>query len=350
MARALQDAGAEVFVAAPALPEGVPGVVAPHPYPEPAAGAEGPAASAAFDPRQVARDLLLWPDPDARWSLRAAEAARRSVPFRPDWIVTTAPPESVHRAGLRLRSALGGRWLADVRDTWFLNPRTPGRLRPLRRAGERLWARRLLRAADAITAVDETVAAEARALSGGRPATVLPQLRAPLVEGAPLEPADAVHVVFTGQISIGDPGRSVRDMLAPFEAARARRPSLILHVAGHLTGGERAALAASPAAAAIRFHGALPLDRVLALQSGADVLLVQGSDGSTAVPGKLAEYRATGAPIVAVGAGPWRSLAGLPDQDPVEALAAARKRTGPRPDPGPDPAAAAFLELLGRGG
>ncbi|MBY0422923.1 MAG: hypothetical protein K2Q06_11515, partial [Parvularculaceae bacterium] len=116
LARALRSRGCEVFVVAPSLPDGEPGRVVPHPNRD--AGTAPPAPPGW---RDHARDWLLWPDPDIRWSRRAAAAAL-AADFAPDWVWTTAPPESIHIGGLLMKRSRGARWLADVRDHWLDRP------------------------------------------------------------------------------------------------------------------------------------------------------------------------------------------------------------------------------------
>ncbi len=345
MARALIRSGARVFVCAPNVPSDIPGVVMPHHHPEPAASVTpGELSLARWGIRDWGRELLRWPDPDIGWARAAGRRAAESVPFKPDWIITTSPPESLLPVGLGLKRRFGARWLADFRDTWLLDARRPERNLIWRRLGEATLARRWLKKADRLCAVDNVVATEIGRLSGGRDVVVVPQLVPPPGRRRALEPIDATHIAYTGQISIGDHRRSVDDLIRVFTAARERNPSLVLHICGHLTSREAERLQATEA---VRLHGALPLQAVLDLQASADALIVHGSDGSTAVPGKLAEYRATAAPIVAIGSGPWLCNAGLTAQDPVAALAAVSGRAPPPPLPGSDPAAAALLELLG---
>jgi len=51
------------------------------------------------------------------WS-RAAVRAALELDWRPDWIVSSSPPESSHLAAKKLSAALGCRWAADFRDPW----------------------------------------------------------------------------------------------------------------------------------------------------------------------------------------------------------------------------------------
>lgn len=347
MARALADAGAEVFVASHAPLGEFAGVQVPHVHPEPGDDVNPLGLQLwRWGPRRWARELLRWPDPDARWSGELAEAAAAALPWTPDWIVTSSPPESLLVAGHALKRRYGCRWLADFRDCWLDPPRRAERRLFWRQIGERMQGKALLAAADRITAVDPTVAAEIARISG-RKVEVVPQLTPARVVGEPL-PEDGVHVVYTGQFTLGDPGRRPETLLSVFERARERNPDLVLHVAGHLTQDERAAMKRTPSADRVLFYGALPLRPTLELQAAADGLVVQSSEGGWAVPGKLFEYRAAGAPVIAIGAGPWRARAGLGEAgDPVAEMAALKPRRGGAASPSaPDLAREVFLDML----
>lgn len=343
MAQALKSAGADVFVVSLAEPTTLPGVVVPHRQPEPPADVEVLGRPIwRWDWRRWARELMRWPDPDAAWCREAARIAAAEVPFVPDWIVTSSPPESLLLTGSILKHRFGARWLADFRDCWLSPPRRPERRMLFRRLGERLQARQLLARPDVVTAVDAVVASEVAALGAIAP-IIVPQLMPQRMAGKPLSPADRIHVVYTGQFSISDSGRSIRQLLEPFEAACRLNSRLFLHIAGHLTVSERQALRQSPAAEAIKFHGALPFDRILKIQSAADGLVVVSSEGGWAVPGKLCEYWVTGVPIVAIGNGPWRASAGIPESsDPISELAALSK-ANKLPEPPKDVGRQLFL-------
>lgn len=349
MAQALADAGAHVFVASHAPVGQFDGLQYAHYHPEPGDDVNPLGLNLwRWGPRRWARELFRWPDPDARWSRELGDATEAALPFRPDWIITSSPPESLLLVGRRLKRKYGCKWLADFRDCWLEPPRRPERRLFWRRLGERLQARALLAHADRITAVDATVAAEISGLAGAS-VEILPQLAPERRMGLPLLPREAVHVVYTGQFTIGDPERDVQSLLDVFESARLRNPRLALHIAGHLTRAERLALKTTPSADSVAFYGALPLQAVLTLQSAADGLIVQSSEGGWAVPGKLFEYRVAGAPIVAIGGGIWRERAGLTvEGDPIAELADLR----PRGDLDearelPDGAQDQFLSILG---
>lgn len=341
LATALRREGVSVSVVAPTLPDGEPGVSVPHPHRDPS---PGPAAAPGW--RDLARELLLWPDPDIRWARRAARAAA-TLPT-PDWILTTSPPESLHAAGLWLKRRTQARWAADFRDHWLVRPHRQERMRWWRQAGERVVAQSILPHADLALAVDPVIAAELRGL-GARSVQVLAHAAEPAPAPAVL-PSDTINLVHTGAIALSDPECRIEDMLAPFAAARTRNPALRLHLVGRLTDRERACIAQSPAAAAIVEHGVVSLNEARALQAGADALIFVASTKMHVPPSKIVEYLTCEAPIVACGEGPWRADPRVPAGDPVEALAALRKGARAPPDrprpPTPQEAAQRLLALM----
>ncbi len=314
LAQALRATGAEVRVCAPSLPEGEPGWAVPHPNRDPPTAA-GPAR---FSVRALARDLLLWPDPDIRWSTRAAEIVL-SDGWRPDWVISTSPPESIHVAGEWIARRTNAKWAADFRDLWLESPHRRERLRLHRRIGEKMLARRLLPKADLVTAVDPVVAAEATRL-GARNVHVLAHFSAD-TRLAPADlPKDTLNIVHAGSIALSDPEASISDMLQPFEAAWTRNPQLRLHLAGRLTDAEQARAKASSAASAIQLWGVLPLDGALSVMAAADALIFVASAKMHVPPSKIADYLTFDVPIIACGDGPWRSDPRVPASDPVQTM------------------------------
>ena len=165
----------------PGRHDGAPGAV-PRALPGGLAG--GPAGGG---PRRCARSGvrtailgrgLLLPDPEVAWMPAATRAARRIVEERGiDVVLTTSPPASVHLVGSALRRRGDVRWVADLRDSWLANPHRRYEKRSVRakRSVEERLARRILRRVDAVAAVTQFIADEARALvPAGTPLRVVP--------------------------------------------------------------------------------------------------------------------------------------------------------------------------------
>ncbi len=77
-------------------------------------------------PKSFKQRLSLWirancfvPDPRVGWVRPSVKRLRKYLKEHPvDAIVTTGPPHSVHRIGLRLHRELGIPWVPDFRDPW----------------------------------------------------------------------------------------------------------------------------------------------------------------------------------------------------------------------------------------
>lgn len=325
IAGGLRARGYRVAVASPFAPEGEPDWIR---TPHPAAERGQAAASGGEDRREPgwktwARRMVRWPDNEIGWAGHAVRAVMASG-LRPDWVLTTSPPESAHAAGERLGRALGARWMLEMRDSWIEEPLRPELAqRGLRQKLERGMAQRWLAAASARIAVSDALAAEMQRLA--------PEATSPLsVIGHFADPPPAPfrfegpgpHFLHAGSFTLSHGGRRLADLLSAFGAVRGGLPGARLHLAGRLTALERAELALSPLAEAVMVRGEVPYTVSRSMQAGADGLIVfqQGID---ALPGKLGEYLEGTAPILTVGEGAWKArLAGIPHW-PLEQAATA---------------------------
>jgi glycosyltransferase involved in cell wall biosynthesis len=326
-ARNLMALGCEVFVVAPDKLGDVPGIAVPHPHRDPPIS--GAPAKRAL--RDMARTWLRWPDADIAWAKRAAAATQAALPWKPDWVLTTSPPESTHFVGRALARKLGARWAADFRDPWIENALNPDR-KGLRAGVEKQLAKWLVPQADLVISVNRWIADELKRLGARKPPLVIQHFAEPPPAPRSLDP-DHAHLVYTGSFTLSHPKQDILSVLLPFEEAAKSADRLQLHLMGRLSEAEAARVQASPARAAIVVHGPQAYQDALALQAGADALLITAPPDFEGVPGKIAEYRAAGAPIIPCGEGAWIDYA---DLSRPASVAGAMIRTGKRsaaPDP-----------------
>lgn len=258
---------------------------------------------------------LIVPDPLAvAWApfaRTAALAAHRRAPF--DCVLTTSPPESVHAIGLALQRR-GVGWVADVRDAWTFEPLRhafPTRLQ--RRVDERL-ERRWLGRADGVVCVSEPAAADLRERGIAAPRVIAnawdpdsdpgPEALASI---AGLLDPERITLLYTGRF--GSYGRDPKPLVeaigivADSDPERAAR--LELAIAGPLREDELELFeGVRGGPVRISLLGSLERERSLALQRGADALLLLAQPRrSQLVNFKLFEYLAARRPILALAAG-----------------------------------------------
>jgi glycosyltransferase involved in cell wall biosynthesis len=111
---------------------------------------------------------VMLPDASVPWNVTAIPAAIRIARQEGiDVVITTSPPGSVHLVGAAVNRLLGIPWVADLRDSMVAHPHRRAES-PLVRAKERVGERvagLVAARADAIVAVSEAIADEARGLT-----------------------------------------------------------------------------------------------------------------------------------------------------------------------------------------
>lgn len=186
------------------------------------------AASAGSVPHAVPRPLsrfvrtVLFPDNMVVWSLLTAIRLRSHL-HPDDLVFTSSPPESVNLAG-RFAQVGGARWWADFADGWChqglrYEAMTPG----LRRSLERRLERYSIRRADAVSTVNDSIADWFRTLRVDREVRIFPNIIPPELEAvadpdAPRPPGSPPVLGYLGRLSLSDPLRSLRPLLALLEA------------------------------------------------------------------------------------------------------------------------------------
>jgi glycosyltransferase involved in cell wall biosynthesis len=248
----------------------------------------------------VVPDLVL-----ASWlPFALPRALKLAAEERPDWVMTTSPPESAHLIGLALQRR-GVGWVADLRDGWGFETTHPdwptGAQRKLDLALERICVQR----ADLVTAVTDPITEDLRTRLSARAVTVPngfdPEEAGQAPQGQELLSSERFSLVHTGRL--GFVGRSLEPLLEGLELLQRRRPELggrlELVLAGALSEPERRQLDGD---GTVRALGMLPRERALALQAAADcLLLVTGRDRRSEATAKLYEYLAAERPILVLG-------------------------------------------------
>ena len=251
--------------------------------------------------RLLSRRLLV-PDENVSWNVTAIPAAVRIVREHGiDVVLTTSPPSSVHFVGAAVKRATGARWVADLRDSLVAHPHRRPSVSPLaaKERGERVVARLVARSADAVVAVSDAIAEEARAFSPRGPVVTIAN-GSDFDDFAGLEyhPGDRFRITHTGSFF------GKRDP-RPFLTALA--DSGLDDVVARFVGDFRAPTAngrkGSALAARLELHPFVPRRLALELQRDSEALLLlipeAGGRGRGVLSGKVFEYLAAERPILA---------------------------------------------------
>ncbi len=292
--------------------------------------------------------LSLWirgncfiPDPRVGWvrpSVRFLKKYLREHPV--DAVVTTGPPQSVHLIGLRLKKALGLRWIADFRDPWTemfyykhlgLSAAADRRHRRLEQA--------VLDGADKIISVSPPVAADFQARTktpvvlitngfdeddfrdssftgstgesprGGVVEPERPGISRAIFSGSgkpgPQARRKEIRLVHTGLFAADGNPLNLWDALAERCAAEADfRARLQIRLAGKVDAAITDAIRARGLGDNLFELGYLPHDETVREQRAADFLLLplrREPEYAKVLPGKIFEYLAARRPVLGIG-------------------------------------------------
>jgi len=256
--------------------------------------------------RNWIRKNFLLPDPDVLWAWKVYRQIKKQPMSPPDWIYTSSPPESLLFAGWFLKKYFKCYWVADFRDSWFEEAlRIERKRKGIRVYLERQLARYLLGKADATISVTEFIARELSSIQNEKPNKVIGHFSDKISGYRNLNLSeDVCHIVHTGSFSLSDPDRRIEPVIEAFKEANNER--LHLHLIGRLSDDEIRQISEYNSSGQIKFLGPVDLQTSRDWQAAADVLLLIAAEGVNAIPGKLAEYQATGKPILLSGGGSWK--------------------------------------------
>ncbi len=250
---------------------------------------------------------VLWLPDDRQGFIGPAVRAARAQLRRGDIVYTTAPPFSMHLAGLRLASARTF-WVAEFRDPWTDNAWKPLHVRTaLTDALERRFERRTLRKANLVVAVSDGIDRLFRRKVEGADRRLLlvrngiDTLRPP----APSSNAGPFRMIHVGTFYYG---RDPRPFLAGLALLRNRRGFMANQLQVDLVGQckwfhgisieqevQRLGLTEL-----VRFHEWIPHAECQRLIVDADALLLLAMHQPDQVPNKLYEYLGTRVPVLAL--------------------------------------------------
>lgn len=260
--------------------------------------------------RSVLRNLLF-PDPfivlNRQYSRRLDSLLRSG--FRPDWIISSALPFSLHSIAKGLKRRSGGRWVADNRDLWATS--TYRRRPSLLRAIDIAYERRVLRDADLVTAIGQRMARDLQLLLTEPARVSAIRNGADLREDTPsirhMPPQGPMHFVYTGILYGG-----LRDVSPLLAAIRTRSVPAVVDFyrsEPEVVAGYRA----EHPSVDIRLHDGVTKTRIKEIQREADFLVVALGTSEFekgVLTGKFFEYIESRRPIIAL-CDPDSELAGI---------------------------------------
>lgn len=256
--------------------------------------------------RRFVLSLLAVPDGQQGWVPPAVAAGLLSIAGGIDVIYTTAPPYSVHVAGLLLKTLTGVPWVAELRDPWVGNWK-PQRVRS--RIGDRLdsWIERCcFRAADRVVTVTESAGRQliARGVVDPDGLAVIrngvPRARPPRAAPPRSNGRERV-IVYAGSLYHRRDPRPFLEALAQLRR-EARLPALRVDFIGQCTHFEGQDVEAFTSRLGlqdlVRFIPTMPHDECQERIHQADMLLLLAQGQPTQVPQKLYEYFAADRPMI----------------------------------------------------
>jgi len=244
---------------------------------------------------------VLLPDENVSWNLTAIPAALRIVRQEGiDVVVTTSPPSSVHLVGAAAKRVTGVRWVADLRDSLLAHPhrRAESRLVRAKETGERAVAKIVARSADAIVAVSDAIAEEARGLEPkGRVVTIANGCDFDDFAGLEYRPGERFRITHTGSF-FGK--RSPRPFL---KALAGTDLDVVARFVGDFRSADRDFAESLGLGDRLELLPYVPRRRSLELQRDSEALLLlvpeAGGRGRGVLSGKVFEYLAAERPILA---------------------------------------------------
>ncbi len=261
--------------------------------------------------RRFARRWVFVPDGFVLWVRRAIREVAESADATPfDLVVTTAPPESMHRVGAFLKRRSGCAWLADFRDGWTFEPHRAEARLPLRRAVEKRLEANVVERADWVTAATLPIAEDLQARFPAKRDAIhcLPTGFTKPETGEVAPPPDRFELVYTGRMSLSR-GTSapqvffsglVRALAEDADFARAFRLTLL----GRFTDDERAIWSQSPLADVVQELAECDYVGAQRVAAGATMLLLLTPPNQRSIATrKLFDYLAVERPVFALARG-----------------------------------------------
>ena len=245
---------------------------------------------------------VLVPDASVTWNATAIPAAIQIVRRENiDAVITTSPPGSVHLVGAAVKKATGAKWVADLRDSLVAHPHRNVESAAVRikERVERGLGRLVSRSADAIVAVSDAIADEARELEPkGRVVTISNGCDFEDFAGLEYRRGERLRITHAGSFF------GKRDPKPFLEALASSNVDAVVRFVGGLRSEDREWAEQRGLGDKMELFPYVPRRRSLELQRDSEALLLlipeAGGRGRGVLSGKVYEYLAAERPILAV--------------------------------------------------
>lgn len=269
------------------------------------ANGQTPDSSLRYAMRAV-KDATLFPDTAMPWIPRAVTTGLKLLRERQyDAIFSTALPASAHVVGAFLAQSSGLPWIADYRDPWAGNDYV--KRRGFRRSLEEALERFLLRRADAVTTISQSIAEKLSIFHSRKDVDVIPNAYDPdeWLSIPKVKPSQ-FNLVYTG--SMYDGKRSPELLFSALSKLRDRGEQAAtdahIHFYGPNSGNVGVEARQSGVHAHVHQYGIVErLEAMKAQRSAAALLIFLNMDPSTSheMGSKVLEYIGAQRPIIAFG-------------------------------------------------
>jgi glycosyltransferase involved in cell wall biosynthesis len=251
---------------------------------------------------------LIWlPDDRQGFILPAVRRALTMPNGRPDLVYTTAPPFSVHLAGLAIRALTGISWVAEFRDPWTSNPWKPRFVRSaFSESAERMLERLCLGRADLLVAVSSGIAGRLRGSgTNTRIVTVRNGIERLYADGPSPDHDGPFEIVYVGSFyHTRDPFpflRAVEGLIADRSLAPTDLQVTFIGTSERFAGRSITEyVQGADLNDFVHLEGWMDPETCLTHVRKADALLLLAVDQPDQVPNKLYEYLGARRPILAV--------------------------------------------------
>lgn len=252
-------------------------------------------------------NFFWFPDDMAAWNWLGRRAVDRAIrTFKPQAILSSAPPYTAHLMARRARLKYGLPWIADFRDEWTENP-----YRSYSTPWHRRWSQRLeqrvLSTADVVTGISEPMTASLARLAPHRSAETFHTIYNGYDEedfSDQVAPSKGRFVItYTGNFYGHRSPNTFFRAAASFISNRGVKPeSFRIRFVGGNAYRVDPDLDLKPLAPYLEFQSTVPHRRAIELmrQSSVLLLVISAVDGVGRLPAKIFEYLASRRPILAL--------------------------------------------------